>query len=189
MHATPCWCYKPHVATPIILTEEQKYRYIIELAQTGLRSLSAKAIAVGSVAVVNNRKLDPDFDAAVEEAMAQYRDLLEREVHRRGVEGWEEPVFNKGMLAMRFDKATNTHVPLTIRKYDSNLLSLHARRHIPQYREHYTVEAHHTGKVLCVPEAAFGPAGELAWEAEHVNRVFGPEKNTNGNGNGNGSHE
>lgn len=44
------------------------------------------------------RKADPEFDAAYEEAMQEGIDKAEREAYRRGVHGWHEPVIHQGEM-------------------------------------------------------------------------------------------
>jgi hypothetical protein len=80
---------------------------------------------------------DPEFHNAVDEARELYVTRLRDEVYRRGVEGWNEPVFYKG------DKCGD------IRRYDSSLLLAHLKRYDPSYREasKIDVKAEHSGTI------------------------------------------
>lgn len=68
------------------------------------------------------RKKNPEeFKTRMEEARQKYVGKLSEEIHRRAVEGYEEPVYYKG------------EVVGSIRKYSDMLLALQARRHEPAY--------------------------------------------------------
>jgi hypothetical protein len=68
---------------------------------------------------------DPLFVAAMEEANEFVCQRLEREAIRRAMEGWEEPVYQKGMLVGY------------VRKFDSNMLQFVLKKMKPEYRERY----------------------------------------------------
>jgi len=69
-----------------------------------------------------HRTDDPSFAAEVEEAKRRHYDLIEQEIFRRGVLGWDEPKFGAtGQLG-------------TIRRYSDRMLELYAQRRIPAYR-------------------------------------------------------
>src|SRR5262249_45645027 len=77
---------------------------------------------------------DPDYAATFEEARETFRDVIRDEVHRRGIEGWREPVFYKGQIVR--DKKGQ---PVTIRKFSDRMLELLAKATCPEYREKYEV--------------------------------------------------
>lgn len=80
------------------------------------------------------RKDDPEFAMAVEESMEEARGRLEAELYRRGVEGWDDPVFQRGEQVG------------TIRKYSDRLLEIQAKAKLgPEYREQARVEHAHAG--------------------------------------------
>ncbi len=98
--------------------------------------------------VLKNRKADPAFDEAVEQALEEGVDKAEQEAFRRAVVGYEEPVIHQGnvtpLMAPVFgadgepviDDLTKSQkwapvldqtgrpVPLTVRKHSDTLLSL-----------------------------------------------------------------
>lgn len=66
---------------------------------------------------------DPVFAAAMEKANMLTIDILEAEAIRRGVHGYDEPVFYQGNIVGN------------IRKYDSNLIIFRLKKLDPSYRD------------------------------------------------------
>lgn len=77
-------------------------------------------------------KEDPEYPALFAEAEELATQVLIDAAVRRGVHGWDEPVFHEGKKCG------------TIRKYSDKLLELGLRARHPAYRQKYDVE--HTGK-------------------------------------------
>jgi hypothetical protein len=89
---------------------------------------AAKAAGVARQTLFDWRIANDAFDAACKEAVASGVDGLEDEAHRRAVEGWEEPVFQKGFEVGR------------VRKYSDNLLIMMLKGRRPEvYRERHEV--------------------------------------------------
>ena len=101
--------------------------------------------------VRNHLNNDPAFAEAYEEAYTYFKDALEAEMLRRAVQGWKEPV-----VGGKDKDEVVTHV----QKFDSQLLQLALKRHIPEYREKYQVDANVSGGVLVVG----GVLGQQAWQ-------------------------
>lgn len=80
---------------------------------------------------------DPDFAAQLEQAKVQVVETYEQEIHRRGVEGWDEPVYQGGKLVG------------VVRKYSDVLLIFRTKALAPdRYRDRFHVSAdvtHHDG--------------------------------------------
>lgn len=75
---------------------------------------------------------DADFSVLYEQAKEHAKDIVRAEIHRRAVEGWDEPVFYKG-------RATGS-----IRKFSDTLLIFRAKALMPdEYRERQAIE--HSG--------------------------------------------
>ncbi len=70
--------------------------YLASLAEHGLVMRATREAGVGQSTVWRRRKSDPDFEAAVQEAMEVAADKLEAEARRRAVFGVEEPVIYQG---------------------------------------------------------------------------------------------
>ena len=107
---------------------ERKRRYVEILAETGEPAAARREVGVSISTIDNHRKSDLGFKEAEEEAMSFYRASLGKEIHRRGFVGVEEPVFFMGQECGR------------IRKYSDSLAALHAKRHVPEYRDRSTVD-------------------------------------------------
>lgn len=116
------------------LTEERKEVFLSELRRHGIVSAAARAAsphAKGTCApsFYILRKNDPAFAAAWDDAIEQATGSVELEIHRRAVEGYDEPVYQKGELVG------------TVTKYSDRLLELRAKALLPQkYIERRAVE-------------------------------------------------
>lgn len=78
--------------------EEQNKVFLEVLVQTGRIETACENVGVPRAEMVRRRESDPDFKAAWAEAAELATDMLEDEAVRRGVHGYEEPVFYKGEL-------------------------------------------------------------------------------------------
>lgn len=137
------------------VTDERKQIFLAELRRHGIIRAAARAASPHSEsdAVASfywHRKNDLEFAAAWDAALGEAVANVELEIHRRAVEGWEEPVYQKGELVG------------TVTKYSDRLLELRARGLMP---EKYAVERrdvkvsgglkhqhehHHDGAVLTI---------------------------------------
>ena len=72
--------------------DRAKRDYLIRLATTGLKGQSAAFAGVTARTVQKHSESDDAFCAAVEEALGFFRDLIQNEMYRRGVEGFHEEV-------------------------------------------------------------------------------------------------
>jgi len=131
---------------------------------------ACELVGVSRRTIYGLTKNDEDFKFAYDMALQVYRERLECEIHRRAVDGWDEPVFYRGSECG------------TIRKHSDNLLMFQAKRHIPEYREKQQVDVNVSGGVLLV-HAALPDARD--WE-KHARVVEQERTGHNGNGNGNG---
>ena len=135
------------------LTEERKEVFLSELRRHGIVSAAARAAsphAKGTCApsFYILRKNDPEFAAAWDDAIEQATGSVELEIHRRAVEGYDEPVYQKGELVG------------TITRFSDRLLELRAKGLMP---DRYAVERrdvkvsgeithqhHHTAAILTI---------------------------------------
>ena len=124
------------------LTDAVKQRYLILVARTGQVCASAYGVGLNKTTIYDCREKDPAFDAAVLEAQERYRDWVDAEIRRRGIEGIEEPVFYQGRVVG------------WVRKFSDALAIAHAKAHDPRYREKLQVDATVNGGVMVVPAAA-----------------------------------
>lgn len=130
---------------------DRKARFLSILRLCGQLQRSAQEAGIAPVTVRTHMKDDPDFKDAYDEAYNDFKEAIESEIMRRAIMGWEEPVYQQGVLAG------------TVRKYDSRLLELLAKRHIPAYKEKYLPTDGLPIGILVVPESK--PA--LEWEKDH----------------------
>jgi hypothetical protein len=139
--------------TSLVLTPDLKLRFLDLYRKTGLLGKSATGCAVSLGTINKARKDSPDFAAAVEQALADFRESLEEEAYRRAVTGWEEPIFSRG-----------EHVGERV-VHSDRILELMLKRHIPEYRDRATLSMNVAGGVLVVPGTK-----ETADEWERRNR-------------------
>lgn len=97
---------------------------------------------------------DPEYAQQFADAHEQALDRIETEALRRGREGWEEPVIYQGGLCYPAGKDGKPgKEPITIRKYDSNLLMFILKGGRPEkFRDTWKGELKHTGVVSRGPD-------------------------------------
>lgn len=113
------------------LTEKRKAVFLEELSAHGIVSRAARRASPhatsGAVQTFRDaRATDPDFAAAWDAALDEARAAVEYELHRRAVEGWEEPIYG-GRYRER--------IVGTARRYSDRLLELRVKGLLPHYRE------------------------------------------------------
>lgn len=124
-------------AIQVSLTPERRRAFLDALAQTGVWAYACRVASPHSQDSTNNppcsstfkqlRNRDVEFAAACEEAYETARANVLLEIQRRGQEGWDEKVFQKGTQATDADGN-----PAVIRKYSDNLLLARARQMMPE---------------------------------------------------------
>ena len=112
---------------------DAKQRFLEAYAETGIMRSACEAIGVSRQAVWGWQEHDEEFSAAFNQARALADDALRKEIHRRGVEGVEKPIFYKG------------HQVATVREYSDTLLIFQAKARMPEYRDQSKIE--HTGEL------------------------------------------
>lgn len=145
-----------------------KERFLRILAQTGRVQSAADAAGIHRSTAFLHRKQDSEFAEKYTDALERFRDRLEAEMFRRGVEGWDEPVFYRG------ERATDGGEPAVIRKFSDRMLELLARGNMPdKYRENVKVDADVTQTGVL---AVTGEAPDVdAWM-----EAFGGQKDSEG---------
>jgi len=94
---------------------------------------ACEAVGVSRATVWNWQEHDADFGMAYQQARGLADDALRREIHRRGVEGVEKPVFWQGRQVA------------TVREYSDTLLIFQAKARMPEYRDQSRIE--HSGEL------------------------------------------
>ncbi len=146
-------------------TEDRWEIFLQAFAKTGLVNKSAWAADVVPSTITQTRKKHPEFEEMFQLALSDYRESIEQEIHRRAIEGWDEPVYQKGELVG------------TVRRYSDRMLELKAKRHIAEYRDKVTVDQTVRGGVMVVPGQA---ADADAWEKEFGEKARGTTRHEPG---------
>lgn len=128
-----------------------KHRFLSLYRLCGQLQRAALETGVAPSTVRGHLKSDPEFKDAYQEAYRDFQEQIEREVLRRGIMGWEEPVYQQGLLVG------------TIRKFDPRMLELAVKRHIPEYKESFNVDHNVSGGILVIPQIE----SKEDWEKRH----------------------
>ncbi len=99
-----------------------KVAFCAALAETCSVTRACEAVAISRVTAYNWQEADPEFATAWEKAAAWGAKKLIDEAVRRGMEGYEEPVFYEGAQVA------------TVRKYSDSLLGRLLSAHHPAFR-------------------------------------------------------
>ncbi len=102
--------------------------FLAELAKTGNVSGSARTASIDRKTAYNWRKDDDAFLEDWDDALGVATDALEAEARRRGVEGYDQPVYQGGEQVG------------TIRKYSDRMLEILLKGHNHRFRDRASVE-------------------------------------------------
>ena len=140
------------MANRYAMTPQKKGKFLKMLAETADVSRSSKYAGVSRNTPYEERKRDPEFASAWEEALNTAIDALEAEARRRALNGVEEPQFYKGEVCGH------------VRRYSDNLLMFILKAHRP---EKYRERVEHSGKIESAPvvNLSIMPASKPAIEA------------------------
>lgn len=112
------------------------------LAEVPVVQYACDAARIQRCTAYRNREADKEFRQAWDDAMEAGIDRAEREVYRRGVEGYYEPVIHQGRLQFVYERYTTEEdgevkehyrqvldangqpVPLTIRKHSDAMVAM-----------------------------------------------------------------
>ena len=114
------------------ITSESKDLFIKHLKQTCNVTASAVTAGCSVRAIYYIRERDEEFAEKWEEAVGEATDSLEAEARRRAVDGFEEPVYYKGVQVGAY------------LKYSDRMLELLLKAHLP---EKYSNRIQHSGDV------------------------------------------
>lgn len=125
-----------------------KEPFLAELRATGNRTEAARRVGVARETAHRERKKDPAFATAWDEAVDEAVEALEYEARRRGFEGYDEPVVHQGKFTVVKDEKTGEKHVLTIRKYSDTLLIRLLEANRPEkYRRRIDQEVNMRGSV------------------------------------------
>jgi len=140
--------------TPI--TAERVMEYLEQLEVFGTHMKASERAGISYLAMRVLRRNNSEIDALAADAIERYRESLEHEARRRAVDGWDEPV-----IGGKFRDEVVAHV----RRYDSRLMELMLKRHIPEYRDKYEATINVTAGILVVPSAILD---EKEWHLQNA---------------------
>lgn len=115
------WSTPKHVSQ---FGDFEKRTFLIKLATTGRMCQSAAAAGFSYRTIAHRIQHDEVFAASCEEAKRFFRDLLEGEMYRRGVEGFEEEVLG----------GKNRDQIFKVKKYSDKMMDSLIRIHMPEMR-------------------------------------------------------
>ena len=161
--------------------DEQKQIYLAKMAETGLKGESARAAGVSLSCVQKHRDNDEEFAEAEAAAMKRYSDFVASAVRARGIEGYEEPVFFKGVRAIEpvldengaqvLDDQDRPIYKFTgVRKFSDRMLEMEAKRTNEEYRDKQTIDLNANAGVLVAPEGMDPEDWIAEQEAKNANR-------------------
>jgi hypothetical protein len=135
-------------------TSIKKKQFLAAYAECGIVGKAAEFAEIHRTTHTKWMADDPEYAQQFADAHEDAMDKLEAEVQRRGFEGWEEPVIYQGGLCYPSGKDGKPgKVPLTIRKYDSNLAMFILKGGRPEkFREYWKGELKHSGAVSRGPD-------------------------------------
>lgn len=130
------------------LDENKKIKFLMALSETGriMEACNKAGIAHNSMRLW--RAANAEFAEEIQCAFKVYAESLEREAHRRGVEGYEEPVFGNMGPGMGSGEVGR------VRKFSDRLLEIMLKKNNPEFRDSVKVDANFSGGVLVVERAA-----------------------------------
>lgn len=126
-------------STNLEFTQKRKQEFCEELAATGRRLDACRKVGVHRSTITKHLEFDPAFKSNVEDAMEEFRELLQKEALRRAVEGNLKPIYFQGVRAKDKD-ADGNEIPAAIREFDTTLLVLLLKRHCPEFKDKSIVE-------------------------------------------------
>ena len=99
-----------------------KKKKLIELVRKngGNKAAAAATLGISRSTVEYHQKNDPVFKERLQQAREEAKQEVSEEIRRRGVEGWDEPVFFQGQEVG------------AIRRYSDNLLMARAKALMPE---------------------------------------------------------
>lgn len=126
--------------TGFAFTPARKKAYLDSLAKHGETVLARVEVGISKRTEERHRAEDPLFRDAMDEALRKYGAVVSKEIHRRGIEGVQEPVY--GNIG---GQGGGTGVIGWVTRYSDRLLLTQAQRFQADYTPKQKVE--HTGSI------------------------------------------
>lgn len=119
-------------------TDKRKNDYLDVIRKTGEPAMARAEIGVNAGTVQTHCSKYPEFRQALDEAHRQHASIYANEMRRRGLEGWDEPVFGSQ------GPGAGTGIVGYVRKFSDRLLIEQAKKHDKKYHHTQRVEQHTT---------------------------------------------
>lgn len=103
------------------VTRLQRAKFIASLAEWGTREAALIDSGINPRMLTNLIETDADFAADYEEARLHAIGRVAKEIIRRGVYGWEEPVMGRSGAVLIDDPDTGIKKPLMIKRFSERL--------------------------------------------------------------------
>ena len=126
-----------------VFNDAVKNTFLESVRRTGLVAKSAKAAGTNSRRIRTECELDKEFSHEFQEALVEYAESVQEELHRRAIDGVEETVYFQGIPC-------GTKI-----NYSDSLLTTLVKAKSPEFREKLSVDTTiHGGVLLTLPPAA-----------------------------------
>ena len=116
--------------------ETARAKFIASFRTEANVSLACARARIARSTAYEWRENDPEFAALWQDAEQDANDAIRREMYRRGVEGWDEPVVSAGMLVLHQGK------PVTIKRYSDTLIMALAKARMPEFRDKQSLDVY-----------------------------------------------
>jgi hypothetical protein len=140
------------------LTPDEQGRFLQAYARIGILEKASVAAQVHSSRVKREIESNIVFAEAMKAAYNFFKATLEEVLYDRAVHGWEVGVYDRNGRRVGTEK-----------RFDTSLLMMLAKRHLPEYNERSQMDVNLSGGVLVVPGT---PKSVEAWKDQY-DRVEG----------------
>ena len=125
--------------------------FLEALKRTGLVTEACEIVGIARRTPYDWSKKSEEFAETMEAARADGEKLLldevRKEVRRRGLEGWDDPIVYQGQISKAMDPKTGEMVPLTVRKWSDNLLMFWGKYLDARFRDNFPAASAQIGEV------------------------------------------
>jgi hypothetical protein len=108
--------------------------FLAQLAKSPRVGAAAAAAGITRQNAYHRRRVDPDYAAAWEDALARSTDALIGEMYRRAVEGVEKPVFYRGKQCGAIRKYSDTLAIFLAKAFQPEIYATGKRRELARAR-------------------------------------------------------
>ena len=132
-------------------TELARKGFLEALKRTGLVTEACEIVGISRRTPYDWSKKSEQFAEAMEAARTDGEKVLldevRKEVRRRGLEGWDDPIVYQGKISKTKDPKTGEIVPLTVRKWSDNLLMFWGKYLDGRFRDNFPAASTQVGEV------------------------------------------